>query len=135
MIIVLYGVETYCINNRVHQLIQEIDDMNVSRYQGLSREAVAATSRYPIMADKQAVIVETEKLTGDDTKMLESLDIPETTIFIVVVSGSVKMKLSSKRKVQDSWRINQIQPHTVPFGNMAWILQKMAKHFILIRRW
>ena len=45
------------------------------------------------------------------------------------------MRLSSKRKVQDSWRINQIQPHTVPFGNMAWILQKMAKHFILIRRW
>lgn len=62
MKLVLYGVETYCINNRVHQLIQEIDDMNVSRYQGLSREAVAATSRYPIMADKQAVIVETESL-------------------------------------------------------------------------
>lgn len=37
MKLVLYGVETYCINNRVHQLIQEIDDMNVSRYQGLSR--------------------------------------------------------------------------------------------------
>lgn len=45
-----------------------------------------ATVTVPIMADKQAVIVETEKLTGDDTKMLESLDIPETTIFIVVVS-------------------------------------------------
>ena len=95
MKLVLYGVETYCINNRVHQLIQEIDDMNVSRYQGLSREAVAATSRYPIMADKQAVIVETEKLTGDDTKMLESLDIPETTIFIVVVSGSVETRTNA----------------------------------------
>ena len=70
MKLVLYGAETYCINNRVRKLIQDIDDMNVSRYQGLSREAVAATSRYPIMADKQAVIVETEKLTGDDTKML-----------------------------------------------------------------
>lgn len=83
MKLVLYGVETYCINNRVHQLIQEIDDMNVSRYQGLSREAVAATSRYPIMADKQAVIVEAEKLTGDDTKMLESLDIPEFTLLLL----------------------------------------------------
>lgn len=95
MKLVLYGVETYCINNRVHQLIQEIDDMNVSRYQGLSREAVAATSRYPIMADKQAVIVEAEKLTGDDTKMLESLDIPEFTLFIVVVSGSVETRTNA----------------------------------------
>ena len=48
MKLVLYGAETYCINNRVRKLIQDIDDMNVSRYQGLSREAVAATSRYPI---------------------------------------------------------------------------------------
>ena len=95
MKLVLYGAETYCINNRVRKLIQDIDDMNVSRYQGLSREAVAATSRYPIMADKQAVIVETEKLTGDDTKMLESLDIPETTIFIVVVSGSVETRTNA----------------------------------------
>ena len=95
MKLVLYGVETYCINNRVRKLIQEIDDMNVSRYQGLSREAVAATSRYPIMADKQAVIVEAEKLTGDDTKMLESLDIPEFTLFIVVVSGSVETRTNA----------------------------------------
>ena len=95
MKLVLYGAEPYCINNRVRKLIQEIDDMNVSRYQGLSREAVAATSRYPIMADKQAVIVEAEKLTGDDTKMLESLDIPEFTLFIVVVSGSVETRTNA----------------------------------------
>ena len=56
---------------------------------------MAATSRYPIMADKQAVIVEAEKLTGDDTKMLESLDIPEFTLFIVVVSGSVETRTNA----------------------------------------
>ena len=44
---------------------------------------------------------------------------------------------SSSRKVTTSisLKISQIQPHTVPSGNTAWILQKMVKHFILTRKW
>lgn len=89
----------------------------------------------PAVVHTRGMCTGTATSTATATRTATTMWLPPLSISTYPRWRLLKMKLSSKRKVQDSWRINQIQPHTVPFGNMAWILQKMAKHFILIRRW
>lgn len=81
MLKVLYGPESYLVNEKVREITKDIDDMNVAHFDELTSAVFQTAQQYPFLASRQAIVVDIDKLGACEE--LLSAKIPEFTDFIV----------------------------------------------------